>query len=186
MRRSERFWRIALPRLALAAMLAAGLGGCGVADLIMGKDKEKKPEIPIPKEIAMKPPAEAKLQVTFTASPLINPDLDGRPSPVVVRLYQLATAEAFQQADFLGLYEKDDKALGKSLLSKAEIIIEPGGIKGVASAVNPETSFIGVVVGFRKFEEAKWRALFPLQGEKRTALRATLLRLSAELHPEEN
>lgn len=184
MGRCERFLRHGFPRLALAAVLAAGLGGCGVLDLITGK--EKKPEVPPPKEIAMKPPAEGKLQVTFTASPLINPDLDGRPSPVVVRLYQLSAPEAFQEADFMGLYEKDEKTLGKSLLGKAEIILEPGGIKGIATAVNPDAAFIGVVVGFRRFEEAKWRALFPLQGDKRTRLRATLLRLSAELAPEEN
>ncbi len=170
--------------LVAAALLPSALGGCGLLSAL--GLTEKKPESPPPKEIAMTPPAGADLKLTLIASPLVNPDLDGRPSPVVVRVYQLASPEAFQQADFMGLYEKDEKTLGKSLLGRAELILEPGGVKAIASPLNPAAAFIGIVVGYREFETAKWRALFPLQGRKHAALRASLLRLSADLQQDDD
>lgn len=160
--------------------LALVLGGCSfIGGLFGGGDKP-----PPPKEVAMKAPPEAKLQVTILASPLINPDLDGRPSPVVVRLYQLGSADGFKNADFARLYEDDSKALGKALLGSTETFVEPGGIKVLSSPkVNPDTTFIGVVVGFRDFGDAKWRAVFPLKGDKKIDLVCSITRLAVELKP---
>ena len=164
-------------RAVTALMLVLAIAGCG---LFGG---EKKPE---PKEVAMKPPPQATLLVTVAASPLINPDLDGRPSPVTVRLYQLGSEEAFTQADFGSLYEHDDKALGKSLLGQIEEIMEPGGIKALSvKKLNPDTVFIGVVVGFRKYKDAQWRAIYAMQGKDDTRLRCNITRLAVELKEEE-
>jgi type VI secretion system protein VasD len=164
--------------LVVALLASLALGGCSFISGLFGGDKPP----PAPKEVAMKPPPEAKLQISIVASPLINPDLDGRPSSVVVRLYQLASAENFKNADFALLYENDAKALGKSLLASTETIIEPGGIQLLdIPKVNPDTTFIGAVVGFRDFSHAAWRVVYPLKGEKKTAITCSLTRLAVEL-----
>lgn len=41
-----------------------------------------------------------KLDLRLTASDKVNPDLHGRPSPVVVRLLELRHPVAFENADF--------------------------------------------------------------------------------------
>ncbi len=171
-----------ISRRAAILLATAGLASCSW--LFGKKDEEKKPE---PKEEAMKPPPDATLQITVAASPLINPDLDGRPSPVVVRFYQLSNNEAFNQADFALLYENDDKALGKSQLGRLDAILPPGGIQVFSvKKVNPETTFIGVVVGFRKFDGAKWRGAFAMQGRAETKIRCNISRLAVEIKLDED
>ncbi len=170
-----------LSRRAAILLATSALAACG---LFGKKEEEKKPE---PKEAAMKPPPDAKLQITAAASPLVNPDLDGRPSPVVVRFYQLSGNEAFNGADFATLYENDEKALGKTMLGKLEVILPPGGIQVFSiTKVNPETTFIGAVVGFRKFDGAKWRAVFAMQGKDVTKIRCDINRLEVKLKEDED
>ncbi len=166
---------LAIGRRSLLIAATASLASCS---WLFGK-KEEKPE---PKEEAMKPPAGATLQITVAASPLINPDLDGRPSPVVVRLYQLGSPDAFKQADFSHLYEADEKTLGKSMLGKFDSIMIPGGIQVYSfKKVDPQTTFIGVVVGFRNYDGAKWHALYAMQGKDETNLRCNISRLAVEI-----
>ncbi|MEB0104693.1 type VI secretion system lipoprotein TssJ, partial [Pseudomonas sp. CCI3.2] len=47
-----------------------------------------------------------KLDLTLAASDQLNPDLHGRPSPIVVRLIELKNPVAFENADFFSLYER--------------------------------------------------------------------------------
>jgi type VI secretion system protein VasD len=183
--RGEIDWRRDAGRLSRRGVLLLGTAALASCSWLFGKkDEEKKPE---PKEAAMKPPPGAKLEITVAASPLINPDLDGRPSPVVVRFYQLGSEEAFKQADFTQLYESDEKTLGKSLLGKLDTILPPGGIQVFSIAkVNPETTFIGVVVGFRKFDGAKWRADYAMQGKSETKIRCNISHLAVELKADDS
>jgi type VI secretion system protein VasD len=162
-------------RLPLVPALAIPLAGCGLWDSMFGPDQ------PAPKEVPMAAPPEARLKVTLTVSPLVNPDLDNRASPVVVRFYQLSADDAFKAADFASLFEKDEKTLGPTLLGKAEVIVAPGDIRTVASDINPKALYVAAVVGFRKFETAKWREIIPLKGEKQLELRCNLSRSAVEL-----
>lgn len=41
-----------------------------------------------------------KLDLTLNAGDQVNPDLNGRPSPIVVRLLELSNPVAFENADF--------------------------------------------------------------------------------------
>lgn len=172
---------------ALILMLPLGLGGCGVYDFVVGKEKDKftVKDIPAPKEVAMPAPADSKLELVVTASPLVNPDMDNRASPVVVRFYQLNSQDAFQGADFSALYEADEKTLGKSMLGRLEMIIEPGGVRSLVTKTSPDVAFVGVVAAYRRYDAAKWRAVFPVQGEKHTKVRTELLRLSVGMREEE-
>lgn len=151
------------------------LGGCGFLK-----------DAPPPKEIEIKPaPAAAGIDFIVMASPLVNPLPDGEPSPVVVRLYQLKGDAAFVNANFRQLWEEDEATLGPTLLGKAEIVVNPGGVERIKANLVEGTVLVAVVVGFRAFEDAKWRAMVPLHGEERFSLKAELTTLSVNLGPQD-
>ena len=97
-----------LGSLILAGILAI-VSACGLF-------KKDKPPAPIE-------PTRVVLQ--FEAAGDINPNMTGRASPLVVRVYQLSSYSAFEKADFISLYEADAQALGKDLIDKQEIFLQP-------------------------------------------------------------
>ncbi|SAL79202.1 putative lipoprotein [Caballeronia terrestris] len=111
------------------------------------------------------PPTVVKLTVSVLAT--ANPDRSGRPSPIVVRVYELKSTAAFDSADFFTLYAKDQAALGADLNAKNEFLLRPGESKTLDPApVQPGTKFIAVVAAFRDIERSRWRATFPVPPNK--------------------
>lgn len=156
-----------------ALVVAMSLSGCG-------------PKKPPPTEIEIKAaPAEASMDFMIVASPLINPGVDGQPAPVVMRIYQLNGETNFVNASFRQLWEEDAKTLGPTMLGKSEVFLTPGGVERVKSELIKGTTIVAVVVGFRSFEEAKWRAMVPVQGDKRFKFKADLKTSSVELGPQD-
>jgi type VI secretion system VasD/TssJ family lipoprotein len=47
-----------------------------------------------------------QINLKLTGSDQLNPDLNGRPSPIVVRLFELKHPVTFENADFFSLYER--------------------------------------------------------------------------------
>lgn len=155
-------------------VLSLGLTACGFG---------KKPP---PKEIEIKPaPANAGIDFIAVASPLVNPGPDGAPQPVVLRLYQLNGETAFANASFRQLWEADADTLGPTMLAKTEMYLEPGSVQRIKANLIEGTTIVAAVAGFRNFEEAKWRAMVPLQGEKSFKLKASLNTLAVELGPQD-
>jgi type VI secretion system VasD/TssJ family lipoprotein len=52
-----------------------------------------------------------QINLKLTASDQLNPDLNGRPSPIVVRLFELKHPVTFENADFFSLYERAKESL---------------------------------------------------------------------------
>jgi len=71
-----------------------------------------------------KPPPPTKAAIVVTAD--VNPDAAGRPSPIVVRLYQLKEEGAFNGASYFALADKEQATLGPSLESREEYELQPG------------------------------------------------------------
>jgi type VI secretion system protein VasD len=71
------------------------------------------------------------------------------------------------------------------MLGKAEIVLNPGGVQRIKAKLVEGTVIVAVVVGFRDFEQAKWRAMIPLQGEKKLKLKAELKTSSVNLGPQD-
>ena len=67
-----------------------------------------------------------KVVINFETSPALNPDPMGRPSPVVIRLYELKSLGVFNNADFFAIYEQDTTILGNDLNAREEIELVPG------------------------------------------------------------
>jgi len=107
------------------------------------------------------PPKPVATKVDIMAAADINPDGDGRASPVVVRLFQLRTDAEFAGARYFPLYDKEKEVLGQSLISRDEFPMAPGAKLEQDLPVSPETRFFGVTVGFRD-PAAQWRAVVPV------------------------
>jgi len=101
--------------------------------------------------------------MTMTAAADTNPDAGGRPSPVVVRVYQLNADGAFTSADFFALFDDEQKVLGPQLVNRAEFTMSPAEQRTIELTVAPETRFVGAIAAFRDIRNAQWRVLVPVK-----------------------
>ncbi len=100
-------------------------------------------------------PVEAAIQAAET----LNPDAQGRPSPVVVRTYQLRSASVFETADFFALFDAEQATLGADLISREEKQVKPGERLAYSTELDPAARYVGAIAAFRDIEKAKWRSL---------------------------
>jgi len=131
-----------------------------LAVVACAKIRPPKP-VATPLTIAASPEAAVKAPMTISTSADINPDANGRPSPVVVRVYQLKTDAAFTAAEFFALFDDDKKTLGPELISRDEFVLGPAERRTIDVAVASETRFVGAVAAFRDIRNAQWRVLVP-------------------------
>lgn len=109
------------------------------------------------------PPKPASVTGTIQATAQINPSTSKRPSPLLVRIYELKSVAAFNAADFMSLYQRDQAELAADLLAKEEFVMSPGETKTFAKTLAPDTRFLGVVAAYRDLEHAKWRSVVAVQ-----------------------
>jgi type VI secretion system protein VasD len=103
-------------------------------------------------------PQPVNVKLTIAASADVNPDAQNRPSPIVIRIYQLKDDAAFKDADFFALYDKEEATLAATLVSRAEFELAPGERHTADFAISPDTRFIGVAAAYRDIRNAQWRA----------------------------
>ena len=119
------------------------------------------------------PPKPKVLTVDVQAAANVNPDARGRPSPVVVRVYELKSAAPFETADFVSLYEKDQTLLGAEIVVRDEFVLSPGESKSIRRDAG-DSKFLAVMAAFRDLERARWRAVSPLVAGKDNAFAVRL------------
>ena len=133
--------------LAVIALLASVIAGCASA--------------PPP------PPTPTEITGMLQASAQINPSVSKRPSPLLVRVYELKSATAFNNADFVSLYQRDAAELGAEMVGREEFTVNPGDSRPLTKMGAPETRFVGVFAAFRDLDHAKWRGVVAIQpGQK--------------------
>jgi type VI secretion system protein VasD len=116
------------------------------------------------------PPPPTIVHIDVNAIEKVNPDRSGRPSPVLVRVYELKATAAFDSADFFTLYGKDQATLGGDLNAKNEFLLKPGDSRSVEQVVQPGTKFVAVVAAYRDIERSRWRATAPVPPNQTTVL----------------
>jgi type VI secretion system protein VasD len=115
-------------------------------------------------------------------SPDLNPDPGGRPSPVVVRVYQLRSPGAFQNADFFALYDNEIATLGQNLITPAEEFqLQPDESREYKTELDLATKYLGVIAAFRDLENARWRAFVKLPDKKKVRLKIKLESLAVSV-----
>jgi type VI secretion system protein VasD len=140
---------------AAATLLAVALTGCA---------KPPKPPPPPPP----KPPSTLSIRIAATA--MLNPDARTRPSPVVLRVYELKSTSQFESADFLSLYDKDQATLGADMVARDEIVLQPSEVKTLSRLLNPDTKFVAAIAAFRDLERARWRGWVPIVANRNNAV----------------
>ncbi|CAH1563413.1 MULTISPECIES: type VI secretion system lipoprotein TssJ [Vibrio] len=99
----------------------------------------------------------------ITASHNINPDSNGRPSPVVIYIFELTSPTVFESQDFFSIYESYDKVLGPDLVNKFEISLTPGQKEVYQASMSPQTEYLGLVAAFRDIENSNWRQVIEVE-----------------------
>lgn len=106
---------------------------------------------------------DTDLKLIFLAGKDINPDEKHSPSPLFIRLYELSSDQAFNRADFLELYEKDDALLGKDLIAKRELNrLVPGETQEDAFVLDAKTRYVGLFAEFYEYKNSKYKLVFPV------------------------
>lgn len=103
-----------------------------------------------------------KLDIRLTASGDLNPDISGRPSPLVVRLYELKAPSIFENADFYSLYDFGKETLGPDFVAMEELTLKPGEQLDMKLALHGDTNYIAILGAYRDMNSANWRRIFPV------------------------
>ena len=119
------------------------------------------PPPPTVVELTMAPAADANFYQNSAA-------------PVQVRVYQLKSPAAFEDADYYLLANSESDVLGDDLLGKAEYFLMPGVSQIVVSEKNPDTRYLGLVAAFRNIDGAIWRDTVAVPLNKTTTVTANI------------
>ena len=110
---------------------------------------EERQKLPIPMEI------------TVSAQVDVNPAADGRPSPVFVRVFELANDSRFLSADYSELIKQEVVTLEGDVISSEGRSLIPGEGWFVRKNASFQTRFVGVAAGYRDTGRI-WRAVTPM------------------------
>lgn len=102
------------------------------------------------------------MRLHIEAGTSVNPDERGRAAPIMVRVYELKSPTAFENADFFTLQSDGKKALGDDVLASDEFLLRPGDTQDIRRKSNPATTAIGVLAGYRDLGKSVWRAVYKL------------------------
>ncbi|WP_339548054.1 type VI secretion system lipoprotein TssJ [Pseudomonas sp. RA_35y_Pfl2_P32] len=115
-----------------------------------------------------------KLNLKLTASDQLNPDLNGRPSPIVVRLFELKHPVAFENADFFSLYERAKESLAPDMVATEELELRPGETVEFKLSVEEGSRYVGVLAAYRDLPDTQWRYTLQVAPEEVTDADLTL------------
>jgi type VI secretion system protein VasD len=127
------------------------------------------------------PPPPPVLNLTVKSGADQNPEQNGKPAPVAVKLIQLGATGAFERADVFALSDREAATLGPDLLGSETIIMTPGQTRMLERRLKTGAQFLGVAVLFRDIDQATWRAIAPLAANGPTKLTLTISKLSVSL-----
>jgi type VI secretion system protein VasD len=102
-------------------------------------------------------PKKASMEVRIAASADLNPDVDARPSPIILHILELTAIDEFNRADYFALTQDDASALGGDVLNKTEIILTPGATQTATLVLDDAVGYLGLVAGYRDIDSSRWR-----------------------------
>ena len=140
------------------------LAGCGV----WSRDHSTVPE----------PVLSGVLKLSVTGADYMNPDIYGRPCPVVIRLYEVPDCEVIRQYRFLDLYNKADHFLGSQLLYVRELSpLHPGQRLQLDLPLVKGAGCLAAFAGYSQFHEGTPSVALPVHGSSRVQLAVEGLRV---------
>jgi type VI secretion system protein VasD len=146
--------------LAIGLALMLGASGCGIFG---GKSAAKTGEL-----TTTNAPSGEKKELVLRGGDDLNNCGEGPANALGVRIYQLSGETAIAGAPQAALWENDEAELGKELLDKHEMFLDPGSTQQVVLDLSLQARFIAVVGNFCQTEGDCWRWVQPvdkLQGK---------------------
>lgn len=140
-----------LKRLSAVALLLA-LAGCGVTDRI-GKRMDDSWAADMLAD-------SEKVILTSDGGNQLNPDAEGKPLSVVMRVYQLTDLERFAATDADTLWDAPEKSLGNTLVEARELTLLPGIGQIDQWPLAKSARYVGMAAFFRDDQDARWKVAF--------------------------
>lgn len=110
------------------------------------------------------PSGPQSLDLTIKGGANQNPDPNGQPSPVGVRIYELRAIGRFDRASVFTLIAHEEETLDSDLLHSEQVVISPGASLTIRRALPKGARFLAAAVLFRDIDHANWRASTRLAG----------------------
>lgn len=109
--------------------------------------------------------------ITLSADQNVNPDMDGRSSPVVIRVFKLTDARQFEREDFLNLYENADLRLGNDLVDT--IILKelvPGETREEIIPLTEDIMYLGFLAEYMQYQKASSIVVIPIREHNKNTI----------------
>lgn len=104
------------------------------------------------------------LDLTIQSTGDLNPDSENISSPLMLKFYELESAEKFSKLDFWTLLDKGDDRLSTDLISQNKHIIVPSEKQEYKILFDKKAKFLGIIGNFRHIDEnATWRYVVNLK-----------------------
>jgi type VI secretion system protein VasD len=130
-------------------------------------------------------PSPTEMEVQLSATNDVNPDPDGKASPIVVRVYELKTLAAFDNQGFFDLYDNDTDLLGDDLQVRDEFDLSPEETISFERELKEGSRFIAVIAAYQDLDNATWRASAELPPNETTKLFIEVGRLEVKISVDE-
>jgi len=111
---------------------------------------------------AAKPPEDVEIKGSIEAVDSVNPNSLGRPSPLLVKVFQLGARDKFEAAEYFDLSDAAEATLGPDMLGVQSVMLAPGERRPYEGEFDPQTRFIGVIAGYREIHQAQWRSIIEM------------------------
>lgn len=98
--------------------------------------------------------------IVLMAGTDVNPDAEGRASPLIVRTYELSARAAFDTLDFDRVWGNAAVVLSDQLLSSQEHVLLPGETKAHRIDLQPNAEYVAVVAAYRHIDQARWKLIY--------------------------
>lgn len=106
---------------------------------------------------------DTDLKLRFVVDESVNPDDNKVSSPLIVRMYELKSTKAFENANFIDLYERDSEVLGKTMITEQSLkAIQPSEDRTANFVLSKGTKYIGLYAEFLQYEDAKYKVIIPV------------------------
>ena len=102
-------------------------------------------------------PKMKSMTISVEAAATVNPDSQGRPSPVILHVLELKSTDQFNRLDYFSLTNNVQGTLGGDLVNQTQMVMTPDSNRMINLELNPQSTAVGFVAGYRDMDNAVWR-----------------------------
>lgn len=119
---------------------------------------------------------DKNIKINVHAVHYLNPDVHGRPEPLVITFYELKSPLRFQRANYQQLTQNTLQTLQTDLLDKRTIVMKPANEKFLKWNIANATQYLGISAAYRNIHPMHWKKWFKLpKNTRRVTINLELL-----------